>query len=50
MANGVAHQSNDFKLGSYYIELKVYKSNEIEHVATRKQFKVCPPTFIGSYY
>ncbi|XP_049872824.1 uncharacterized protein LOC126380908 [Pectinophora gossypiella] len=82
VANGLARQADEDKKGSHYIEMKIYKCDEVEKVsainrwrhaivtiknrtdddtdawqhlskyisATRKEFKNCPPTFIGSYF
>lgn len=82
VANGTSRKTDDSKSGSHYVELKIYKCDEVEHVspmnrwrhaiisiknktyenteawrllsnyinATRKEFKNCPPTFVGAYY
>ncbi|XP_028174002.1 uncharacterized protein LOC114362701 isoform X2 [Ostrinia furnacalis] len=82
LANGISRQAHPSKPGSHYIELKVYKCNDIEKVspvnrwrqaiitvknrtddnseawthlsnyiiATRKEFRSCPPTFVSNYY
>lgn len=82
LANGIARQAHPTKSGSHFIELKVYKCNDIEKVspvnrwrqaiitiknrtdddseawahlanfiiATRKEFRTCPPTFVSNYY
>lgn len=82
LANGSSRQTDVTKIGSHYVEMKVYRCDEIERVApinrwrqaivtvknrtdentdawmhlsnfiiaTRKEFRKCPPTFVSNYY
>lgn len=82
LANGYSRQVFDDKPGTHFIDLRIYKCDEIEKVqpmnrwrhsivcvknrtdensdawqhlanfiiATRKEFRGCPPTFISNYY
>lgn len=82
LANGVSRQGHPTKTGTHYVELKVYRTDEIQKIApvnrwrqaivtiknqtddtgeawqhlanfiiaTRKEFKTCPPTFVSNYY
>lgn len=82
LSNGHARQSHSTKTGSHYVELKVYKCDEIKKVlpvnrwrqaivtiknqtddnteawqhlsnfiiATRKEYRTCPPSFMSNFY
>lgn len=82
LANGHSRQVFDEKPGTHFIDLRIYKCDEIEKVqpmnrwrhsivcvknrtdetseawqhlanfmiATRKEYRCCPPTFISNYY